>query len=97
MSTPSAQTLRTAYRHLYKASLAAVQYTVPQRFVVRDKLRKAFRYTPASRYNAQRIHNTLEFLHHAATKRGLEHTIVKNLCLIHYHHVSFRKRRYVDP
>jgi hypothetical protein len=94
MSSPSRQTLRTAYRHLLKAAYAAVQYTVPERFIVRDKLRRAFRFSPTSRYNPQRIHNTLEFLDLAATKRGLEHKLVKNLCLVHYHHVSFRKKRF---
>lgn len=82
-----------AYRKLYQASLAAVQYTVPQRYVVRDKLRKAFRMTPASHYNQRRIENTIQFLQTAAEKRGLEHKIVKNLCLVHYFQHSFRKKR----
>jgi hypothetical protein len=95
MSSPTvtAQTLRMAYRKLYQASLAAVQYTVPQRYVVRDKLRKAFRMTPASHYNQRRIENTIQFLQTAAEKRGLEHKIVKNLCLVHYFQHSFRKKR----
>ena len=92
---PSAATLRLAYRALLKASLAAVQYTVPERYVVRDKLRTAFRFTPVSHYSPRRIHNTLEFLWTAAEKRGLEHKIVKHLCRVHYYQMTFRKKRFV--
>lgn len=97
MSPPptNTATLRHAYRALLKASLAAVQYTVPERYVVRDKLRTAFRFTPASHYSPRRIHNTLDFLWTAAEKRGLEHKIVKNLCVVHYYQMAFRKKRFV--
>jgi hypothetical protein len=95
MSTPSPQTLRLAYRHLYKAALAAVQYTVPARYTVRNKLRSAFRFTPASHYNARRISNTVDFLRLAAEKRGLEHKLVKNLCIVYYYQISYRKKRCV--
>ncbi|KAF8248299.1 DUF1763-domain-containing protein [Wilcoxina mikolae CBS 423.85] len=95
MSTPSPQTLRLTYRQLYKVALAAVQYTVPARYTVRDKLRTAFRSTPASHYNERRISNTLDFLHTAAKKRGLEHKLVKNLCMVHYYQLSYRKKRQI--
>ena len=83
MSAPSLQTLRATYRDLYRGSLRAVQYSVPARFCVREKLRTAFRLTPVTHFNPLRIKNTLDFLAIAAEKRGLEHTIVKNLCHVH--------------
>jgi len=93
MSTTSVQSVRQAYRLLYKAGLAAVQYSVPNRYCVRDKLRKAFRSAPASQYNQRRIDNTTQFLWSAAEKRGMEHKIVKNLCLVHYYQIAYRKKR----
>jgi hypothetical protein len=95
MSTTSVQSVRQAYRLLYKAGLAAVQYSVPNRYCVRDKLRKAFRSAPASQYNQRRIDNTIQFLWTAAEKRGMEHKIVKNLCLVHYYQIAYRKKRFV--
>ena len=100
---PTPQALRTAYRHLYKAALRAVQYTVPQRFVVRDKLRAAFRAAPRparpttagqAQFDPRRIANTIAFLETAAARRGLEHKLVKNLCLTWYH-AHYRRKRYV--
>jgi hypothetical protein len=70
-----------AYRSLYRASLRAVQYAVPQRYIVRDRLRRAFRESCASsHFEPPRIQNTLRFLENAARDRGMEHRIVKTLC-----------------
>ena len=79
MSSPSGETILTAYRHLFKRSLRAVQYSKPARFVVRDRMRKAFRDSPVDAFDAQRVAKTLEFLSGAAKTKGLEHKIVKNL------------------
>ena len=81
----------TAYRHLFKTALRAVQYSQPARFVVRDRLRDAFR-NPSSPFSsskaqsaaeegfdAVKIARTLEFLDGAARVKGLEHRILKNL------------------
>lgn len=66
------------YRHLYQHLLRAVQYSKPARYVVQDRLRKAFRTCKLETYDAARISRTLEFLDGAAKSTGLEHKIVKN-------------------
>ncbi|KAF3936476.1 hypothetical protein ABW19_dt0208429 [Dactylella cylindrospora] len=44
-------------------------------------------------YSQTRIDNTIEFLNTAARRRGLEHTIVKNLCYVEYRRDSMRFSR----
>ncbi|KAL7276550.1 hypothetical protein RUND412_000430, partial [Rhizina undulata] len=73
-----------SYRRVYKAGLAAIQFSDPARYAVRDKIRKAFRRSPPSAYSQLRIDNTVEFLRIAARRRGTEHQIVRNLCMVHY-------------
>jgi len=68
-----------AYRHLYRQGLRAVQFSRPARYVLRDRLRLAFRKTPAASFDSKKIANTVEFLHYATVENGLEHKIVKNL------------------
>lgn len=75
--------LPASYRALYKAGLAAVQHSSPARFAIRDKLRSAFR-GGSARFSQQRADNTVAFLRVAARRKGLEHEIVRNLCLVHY-------------
>ncbi|KAF2645246.1 DUF1763-domain-containing protein [Massarina eburnea CBS 473.64] len=70
-----------AYRHVYRHSLRAIQFSKPARFTLRDRIRLAFR-KPATTYNAEKVANTLEFLQYATAQNGLEHKIVKNLLLI---------------
>ena len=67
-----------AYRHLYRRLLHAVQYAVPERYVARDQLRKAFRERGAS-WDAEGIKRTIWFLDAAARETGLEHKILRNL------------------
>ncbi|CCX34961.1 hypothetical protein FPQ18DRAFT_380999 [Pyronema domesticum] len=90
---PTKATLITTYRHLMKAGLFAVQYSNPARFQIRDKLRDAFRYTPVEHYNPRRIQNTIDFLYTAGRYKGLEHKIVKNLCFVHYHDRTRKRKR----
>jgi hypothetical protein len=71
-----------AYRHLYRAGLRAVSYTTPNRYVLRDRLRRAFRESPTSDFEPERIANTVQFLNNAAKDRGLEHRLVKSLCRV---------------
>lgn len=68
-----------AYRHLSKTLLRATQYSKPARFVTRDHLRSAFRSSPLSAFDAQRISRTIEFAQGAIESTGLEHKIIKNL------------------
>jgi hypothetical protein len=71
-----------AYRHLYRHSLRAIQFSKPARYTLRDRLRLAFRKGSATDYEPQKIQNTLEFLQYATRENGLEHKIVKNLLFV---------------
>lgn len=100
MPAPTPSAVAHAYRALYKAGLAAVQYSYPARYAVRDKLRAAFR-SPSpphqllghkEQFSQERIDNTVEFLRTAARRKGLEHEIVRNLTLVHYWRVMRKQR-----
>jgi hypothetical protein len=71
-----------AYRHLYRQSLRAVQFSKPARYTLRDRLRLAFRKGSAHDFEPQRVQNTLEFLQYATRENGLEHRIMKNLLFV---------------
>ena len=81
---PSRTTILHAYRALLRSGLIAVQYSTPARYAIRDKLRASFRSRPASSFDKSRIDNTIEFLLAAGNRVGIEHKIVRNLCLVHY-------------
>lgn len=72
----------TAYRQLYQHLLRAVRYAKPARFVCRDKIRDAFRNSPADAYDPKRIATTLHFLDCASKTAGLEHKILKNFVFV---------------
>ncbi|KAH6862147.1 hypothetical protein AA0117_g6520 [Alternaria alternata] len=78
----SQQAIVHAYRHLYRHSLRAIQFSKPARYTLRDRIRLAFRKGSAADYEPQRIRNTLEFLQYAIKESGLEHKIVKNLMFV---------------
>jgi len=78
----SKQDIIKAYRNLYRAGLRAVQYSAPARYTLRDRLRRAFRASPASDFDQQRILNTLEFLDGATKTTGIEHHIVRGLLMV---------------
>ncbi|KAB5582374.1 mitochondrial carrier protein [Coniochaeta sp. 2T2.1] len=84
----SNQEIIHAYRHLLRASLRAVQFSLPARFVVQSQLRRAFRPKPSSssspatadqKFDPEAVRRTIWFLNAAAAEKGLEHKIVKNL------------------
>jgi len=80
LPTPTPHQITTAYRHLFKSALRAVQYSQPARFIVQRRLRNAFRQQDSAfRFDAAKIARTLEFLDGAARVKGLEHRILKNL------------------
>ncbi|KAL1975654.1 hypothetical protein VTN31DRAFT_4046 [Thermomyces dupontii] len=78
------QTIPHAYRHLYRKGLQAIRYAKPQRYVLRDVIRSAFRSSPASDFDPDKVARTLQFLQHAADCTGFEHRIVKNLLMVRY-------------
>ncbi|KAG0131701.1 hypothetical protein HOY82DRAFT_484864 [Tuber indicum] len=90
---PDSTTIIHSYRALYKAGLAAVQYSSPARYSIREKLRKAFRSSNPNRFSQQRVDNTVRFLRTAARRKGMEHCIVKNLCKVAYWQLHSRKNR----
>ena len=92
--TASTQEIIKAYRNLYRAGLRAVQYSSPARFTLRDRLRRAFRASPASDFDQQRILNTLEFLDGAAKTTGIEHHIVRSLLMVWWYESYQWKLRY---
>lgn len=81
LSTPpmSNEAVVHAYRHLYRQSLRAIQFSKPARFTLRDRLRLAFRKGSLNDFEPQKIKSTLKFLEYATKENGLEHKIVKNL------------------
>ena len=81
-TTMSQQAIIHAYRHLYRHSLRAIQFSKPARFTLRDRLRLAFRRGYASDFEPQKVQNTIEFLQYAAKENGLEHKILKNLLFV---------------
>ena len=92
--TPTAKEIVQSYRRLYRHGLQAVQYSSPARYVLRDRLQRAYRDGTAEDFNAEKIEKTIEFLSDATKVSGIEHLIVKNL-----HHVWWweKKQRYVKP
>ncbi|WPG98857.1 Hypothetical protein R9X50_00165500 [Acrodontium crateriforme] len=68
-----------SYRSLYKSLLRAVQYSKPSRYIVRDRLRNAFRNSNPEEFEPSRVARTIEFFHGASQSRGMEHKILKNL------------------
>jgi hypothetical protein len=76
---PTHSEIITAYRALYRTGLRAIQYSAPARFVLRDRLRRAFRESPITDFEPHRITNTLEFLNGAAQSTGLEHHVLRNV------------------
>ncbi|KAI5809013.1 hypothetical protein DFH27DRAFT_542128 [Peziza echinospora] len=96
MSAPSPIAIIHAYRALFRASLVAVQYSKPARYAVRDKLRTAFRSRKPEDFNQERIDNTLHFLKAAGERVGMEHRIVRNLCMVHYWQQQMKSRKSID-
>ena len=90
----SKQDIIKAYRNLYRAGLRAVQYSSPARYTLRDRLRRAFRASPASDFDQQRILNTLEFLDGAAKTTGIEHHIVRSLLMVWFNESYQWRGRY---
>lgn len=76
---PTKTEILHAYRSLYRSGLFAIQYSTPARYIYRDRLRRAFRASPISDFEPQRIANTLEFLDGAAKSTGMEHHVLKNV------------------
>lgn len=73
-----------AYRHLYRTGLKTIRYSKPNRYVLRNVLRAAFRKAQPEEFEPSRIVSTLGFLERAGETNGMEHKIVKNLLHVRY-------------
>lgn len=78
-----------AYRHLYRHGLRAVQFAKPARYILRDRLRVAFR-EKNGQLDQAAISKTIQFLEAAQRSRGLEHKVLKNLLFVAFHRYSTR-------
>ncbi len=76
---PSTLQLIHAYRSLLRTALHAVQFSKPARYVVKSRLRAAFRDRTPEQFNAVRVARTLQFLQGAVGRKGLEHVLLKRL------------------
>ena len=82
--------VKLSYRHLYQTALRAVKYSKPARYTIRDRLRWAFRKSPANSLDPIRIRNTLAFLYHAQKSKSLEHRVLRTLLFTwHYDWAAF--------
>jgi hypothetical protein len=79
------QEIRQSYRLLLRSSLLAVRYAAPARYVLLQRIRRAFRSSPVTDYDPRRIANTVTFLNNAAKDRGMEHKVVKGLVQVWEH------------
>ncbi|KAH6645791.1 hypothetical protein BKA67DRAFT_86092 [Truncatella angustata] len=78
-----------AYRRLYRHGLRAVQFSKPARYVLRDRLRVAFREN-AAKLDETGVEKTVQFLEAAQMSRGLEHKVLKNLLFVAFHRYEAR-------
>ncbi len=86
-------TRRSQFRRLWRAGHAAVLYASPSKHCLRTILRRRFRETSAAAAaSEEQVENTLRFLHAAASTRGVEHAIVRNLCHVHWQRAFTKKR-----
>ncbi|KAI7091251.1 hypothetical protein KC356_g815 [Hortaea werneckii] len=94
MTSPSRQEVVQVYRRLFTSALRAVQYSKPARYVCRDRIRDAFRNSPADSFDLNKVDRTLAFLNNAAKHKGLEHRIVKNLMFVWWEQAKLMRRPY---
>ncbi|MCJ1440050.1 MAG: hypothetical protein MMC23_000532 [Stictis urceolatum] len=91
---PSNAEVVLAYRKLFKNGLHAIQYAKPQRYVLRDTMRRAFRNENPAEFNSERIENTVRFLENATRDNGIEHKVLKNLMHVRWWQTSLVRRRH---
>ena len=60
--------------------MKAVKYSVPAKYSVRDKIRLGFLEKTGS-VSQETVDNTVLFLETAAKRKGMEHKLVRNVCL----------------
>jgi hypothetical protein len=80
---PTTPHIRSIYRRLWRAAHYAVQNRAPQKLILREKLRFAFR-TETQIPTPLEIDRTEQFLRTAGRRRGVENGVVRTLCHIHW-------------
>jgi len=72
-------TIPNAYRQVLRASLRAVKYSKPARYVIASRVRHFFRSPSSTPLDEKRFKRTLEFLDGAAKYHGVEHRLLRGL------------------
>lgn len=85
-----------AYRHVLRQGLRAIKFSKPARYTLRDRVRLAFRKSPANDFDPGKIENTLEFLRGAEEFNGLEHSIVKGLLRVWWDQDLARRSKFAS-
>ena len=79
MAKPNNAAVIHAYRQLYRTGLQAIDYSSPGRYTLRDRLRRAFRKSHPTDFDALRVRNTVQFLRNAAVRQTLERKVLRSL------------------
>ena len=84
MASLSNPQIPQAYRDLMRLALRAIDYSIPARYTIRDRLRLAFRRGSRTDFDIRRIRNTCQWLYLAQRPRSLEHKVLRSLLLTWY-------------
>ena len=79
--------IRASYRRFYRIGMKAVQYSVPARYCMLTKINRIFRTIKQLRDRTaeQAVQDkTYQFLQVASESKGIEHKIVRNLCMVEW-------------
>ncbi|KAG0332198.1 hypothetical protein BG004_001351 [Podila humilis] len=87
---PTAADARSLYRSLWRMGCLSVMYSNPGRDVIKRKIREAFedsRRNPVTdskdiKEQWERANNTKFFFEIAATRFGVEHRVISNMCVV---------------
>ncbi|RUS35428.1 hypothetical protein BC938DRAFT_483802 [Jimgerdemannia flammicorona] len=93
-----AESFRSLYRSLWRAGDASVAHKTRNKLRIRKKIRQAFEDHRAETDQAvladllERGMNTITFLETASRRRGIEHSIVENLCAMDFYQSRYDKQ-----
>jgi hypothetical protein len=82
--------LRSVYRRFWRAGHIAIQDRSPQKPIIREKLRYAFR-NETSLPPATAIDNTVQFLLTAGRRRGVENNVIRGLCQVYWRRLDHKQ------
>ncbi|KAF3907210.1 hypothetical protein ABW20_dc0100548 [Dactylellina cionopaga] len=85
-SSPARYSIRSKLRHAFRAD-------APPLFNASTSPASSKSTTFPKKFSQSRVDNTIRFLNTAATRLGMEHKIIKNLCFVEWRRNSFRLPR----